>query len=347
MKWIAGFTFLLLLNLFVESRYVFTPSAIITDTEVWNRIASEKTDKIKYLIKRLRDGDSDPWLNAAAPVIWMSKDEKYPPSDPAELFEYSELWYREVNPLLPYLTVTEKRIAPGEDVNAHTPFDVVTRLFERGGIASGTAGFEYRYDRSQKLSRPAPLLWRLSLAPLFAEIQPQAEDEALIAVEFWYHNAYNYTGIFFGNHFGDWESFLILFSVKDKGGAPEIIPVAYNTSAHGGGTWRCKKDLLFENGRLQLFSAVGTHATYPTPGTHFNGIYPDITRRDTPWNTFELMRPLMREPYYGFSGSWGATSFVHWMNGPIPPGPRFKYLPRTVPESARAQWNDFIASCPL
>ena len=264
MKWIVGVIFLLLLNLFVERQYVFTDSFTIEDTEIWNKITTQKTVIIKAAVDRLRDGDTSAWLSEAVPMIWYSADEKFPPSDPAELLNFTELWYREVNPHFPFWTASEKRVALGETVDSHSPNDVVTRLFERGGINNGTAGFEYRYDAGQKLQSPAPLLWRLSLSPLFAEIQPDNPKRALVPVEFWYHSAYNYTGIYFGNHFGDWESFLILFAVNEIAGAAEIKPVAYNTSAHGGGTWHCKKDLLFENGRLQLFSATGTHGTPST-----------------------------------------------------------------------------------
>lgn len=331
----------------MESQLVFTDSRIISNSEIWNQISAKKSENLARVIRQLRDGDNLSWLEKATPVLWFAKSERYPPSDPAELFEHTELWYREVNVKLPYWTVIEKRIENGTGYGDHSANDVVTRLFERGGIASGTAGFEMHYDADQKFKKPAPLLWRLGLFPLFGEIQPASANLVFLPMEFWYHSTYNYTGIYFGNHFGDWESFLILFAASDINGKIEVNPVAYHTSAHGGGTWHCKKDLTFENGRLQLFSAVGTHATYATPGLHFQGLYPDIARRDVAWNAFEHLRPLVREPYYGFSGSWGATSFVHWMNGPIPPGPKFKFLPGVEPEKARAQFNEFIASCPL
>lgn len=346
MKWIATALALLLVNILVERLFVFSASRIIEDTEYWNEMARHKTPALAELIHSVETGEAPPWLADSAPLIWWHETEKYPASDPVELLQSSHIWYRKVSYLIPFWTVTELQLGPDEkSVEKHSPQDVVTRLYELGGINNGLAGFELRYDPDQKLVKPAPLLWRLGFSPLFKVVQPEANNKILLPIEFWSHNSYNYTGIYFGNHFGDWESFLILFEVSDKNSELIATPLYYNTSAHGHGDWHCKKDLSFENHRLQLYSAVGTHATYTSPGTHYNGIYPDHASRGKPWETWKLLRPLVKEPYYGFSGSWGATSFVHWMNGPLPPGPKFKYLPGVPADKVKAQYDEFVTAC--
>jgi hypothetical protein len=58
------------------------------------------------------------------------------------------------------------------------------------------------------------------------------------------------------------------------------------------------------------------------------------------------VRSLYLENYYGFSGSWGRTSYIDFQNAPIPPGPDFKYLPREIDtEKAYQQLMIVADSC--
>jgi hypothetical protein len=244
------------------------------------------------------------------------------------------LWYRKINRLFPF--VNDELVDLGKFDPAtfhtlihdgHTPADDVTRLMETGGIENGYAGFELRYDPYITPKLPAPLFWRLGHHPLFEKIQPDDPNRAFVPVEFWYHFNYNDTRWVVANHFGDWESVLFVFDVRSENGKISAKPVVVATSAHGGSHWHCEKNLSHRGEKAELFDAWGTHATYAEPGTHWRIIYPDIAAKGEAWETWKLMRPIVKENFYGFSGSWGETSYVYYQNAPLPPGPHFKFLP--------------------
>ncbi|RKF59100.1 Vacuolar protein sorting-associated protein 62 [Erysiphe neolycopersici] len=107
---------------------------------------------------------------------------------------------------------------------------------------------------------------------------------------FWfYFYSYNLgTTVFnirFGNHVGDWEHSLIRF----KNGVPQTIFF----SAHSGGLaydWNAVEKGKGEGreGRPILYSAVGTHAMYATPGRHSYilpfGLLADVTDKGPLWD---------------------------------------------------------------
>lgn len=337
----------------LQEFFLFRKSRFVRDTNLWSEIGRDKKPELKKILLHLERGDIQPWIESAAPVIWWHRQEKFKAVDPQKTFESSELWYREVHPLFFFLNQREKLIGPAATVNKKSllvedtsPFLHFSRLFESAGIKRGRAGFELRYDilKIPSFTPPPPLLWRLSLSPIFRDLQTQNEAELIIPIEFWYFIQHNPIPIYFGTHHGDWESFLILFRVSSiDGNILANIKHVY-TSAHGGGQWRCPEELEYSQNRLQLLSALDTHATYTTAGLQWR-LYPDRTEKGEAWETWHNLKALVQEPYYGFSGSWGRTSFIHWMNGPISPGPNFKFLPASDDVKSREQWIRFQESC--
>lgn len=340
---------MLLLLLFFHEQLLFRKSRFVENTEIWSEILATKNTELQKIIRQLENGAAQPWMIDSAPVLWWHSKENFKATDPLITFKNSTLWYREVHPFFFFMTTTLFSLGPiGEtyraeqSVNGFSPDAQFSRLFESAGIKNGHAGFELHYDLYE-FSAP-PLLWRLSLSPLFREIQNNSPNEILVPIEYWYFMAHNPIPIYFGTHNGDWESFLILFKVSLKEKVLAVQVEAVYTSAHGGGRWRCEEELELHNGRLQLYSALNTHATYTRPGFHWR-LYPDVTEKGLPWETWRNMRALTKESYYGFAGSWGRTSFIHWMNGPISPGPNFKFLPASEEKESRNQWKRFQESC--
>lgn len=339
----------LLCLFFFHENILFRKSRFVKDTDIWSEIGKTKNSELQNVLVQLGKGDIQPWIESAAPVIWWHQREKFKAVDPLETFLSSELWYRETHRFFFFLNQREDflgAIATTDRkdmfVENTSPFTHFSRLFENAGLKNGHAGFELRYD-IKKIS-PPPLLWRLSLSPLFRDLQSPNENELLVPIEFWYFINHNPIPIYFGTHNGDWESFLILFKISLVGETVSAQVKHVYTSAHGGGQWRCPKDLEYSQNRLQLFSALDTHATYTKPGIQWR-LYPDRTGRDTAWETWHRLRALVKEPYYGFSGSWGETSFIHWMNGPVSPGPNFKFLPASEEAQSRSQWERFQKNC--
>ncbi|CAD6499840.1 BgTH12-03946 [Blumeria graminis f. sp. triticale] len=114
-------------------------------------------------------------------------------------------------------------------------------------------------------------------------------DKGLGIVDaFWfYFYSYNFgTTVFnirFGNHIGDWEHSLIRFQ--------DGVPKAVFFSAHSGGlayAWKAVEKAKGREKRPILYSAVGSHAMYPTAGRHPYilpfGLLADLTDRGPLWD---------------------------------------------------------------
>jgi hypothetical protein len=332
-KTIAGFLILILAVLNIYN-IISTGSRIAKNDNLWSEITANKSADLKKAVTELDHGNEKPWIKEAAPLLWWHPEEKFKATDPREIIPSMHLWYRELNRFFPFVNNEYVDLGPFNPEtfrsvthNGHTPTDDVTRLMETGGINNGYAGFELHYDPFVVPKLPPPLFWRLGRHPLFKEIQPDGPNRLFLPVEFWYHFNFNDTRWFIANHFGDWESVLFVFDVKVSNDSLTAKPVLVSTSAHGGSTWHCEKNLSHKDSRAELFDAWGTHATYGEPGTHWRVIYPDRAERGSAWETWKLMRPIVKENFYGYSGSWGETSYVYYQNAPLPPGPHFKYLP--------------------
>jgi len=351
-KYFAGAAIALLL-LFNIYELISTGSRIFKTDLLWQEILAAKSDSFAKLVKQLDNGEDSGWLADQAPVIRWHPEEKYKSTDPQEILTTATLWYRKINKFFPFIDDELKELGPFNSstfktivYKGATPADDVTRLMETGGLDNGYSGFEIRYDSFMTPKLPAPLFWRISRHPLFKDVQTGDKDHLYLPVEFWYHFNYNDTRWHFGNHDGDWESVLFVFEARIDGGLVTINPFVVSISAHGGSSWHCEKNLSHFGGRIQLFNALGTHATYAEPGNHWRLIYPDKTGEGDIWETWKLMRPVEKENFYGFSGSWGRTSYVYFQNAPIAPGPHFKYLPADANiERAANDFKKVVKNC--
>lgn len=345
--------------LYARNQILMTESSLISDKTYWQEISKQKSTALQNLIMQFQSGNLSPasqtLLVQHAPKVWWHTRELFPAQDPLVFFQDSELWFREVLPFFPFWTKREVPVSSDTSNFLTTKFETfstvqpVSRLLEKQGLLAGLAGFELRYSTNIKSSSTAPLLWRLSHSELFKTVQPAASNELYLPIEFWYFSPHNPVDIYIGTHNGDWESFLILFHVTDStasAGNTELsfTPLYYNTSSHGNSSWHCPEEIQIEDQRWQLFSALGTHATYTQDQVQWR-IYPDRTGRGAAWDTWLNLRPLVQEAYYGFSGSWGRTSWIHFMNAPLGPGPLFKYLPRSSLQKSQQDWIN-LNRCP-
>lgn len=346
----AAIAVLLVVNIY---KLISIDSRIFKSDSLWPEVAETKSPSLKEFLLKLDRAEDSNWLTEHAPVIWWHPDEKHKATDPQEILPDATIWYREINRFFPFIDNELTNLGTFDAATFRTlvhrgatPSDDVTRLMETGGIDNGYAGFELRYNSFMKPKLPAPFFWRISRHPLFKSAQPEDPQHVYVPVEFWYHFNYNDTRWHFGNHDGDWESMLFVFDVGDEKGKLSIKPLAVSVSAHGGSNWYCEKKLNHLNGRVELFNALGTHATYAEPGNHWRLIYPDRTEKGEAWESWKLMRPIEKENFYGFSGSWGRTSYIYFQNAPIPPGPHFKYLPADAKiERSLKNFKKIISDC--
>ncbi|OAX78488.1 hypothetical protein ACJ72_07205 [Emergomyces africanus] len=156
----------------------------------------------------------------------------------------------------------------------------------------------------------------------------------------------------FGNHVGDWEHSLVRF----HNGTPKAIFFSEHSSGEA-----YSYDAVEKIGkRPVIYSATGTHAMYPTPGTHDYilpwGLLHDKTDRGPLWDparnyhayTYDHKNDTLRASnltpnapteWFYFAGHWGDKFYplgdtrqyrfagqYHYVNGPL--GPRFKDLGR-------------------
>lgn len=176
-------------------------------------------------------------------------------------------------------------------------------------------------------SRVPALFWQRGASPLPKHLSGTRD---LSLVEYWIHLPFNETGLWFGlgTHQGDWEGVALLFD--------EEHVVALYASQHDGGRWFCPADARWSGanvgeGRPVFFSALGTHATYATPGTHQRnllGLGDDVTAQGPLYDGAGGLRELSAQPFAGFRGHWGAWSWIPWNRGPRLPNPTTKFLPR-------------------
>ncbi|KAH1598432.1 hypothetical protein KXX34_008157 [Aspergillus fumigatus] len=156
----------------------------------------------------------------------------------------------------------------------------------------------------------------------------------------------------FGNHIGDWEHCLVRF----YNGQPKALFF----SAHSAGEAYSYEAVEKIGQRPVIYSAVGTHAMYATPGVHSYvlpwGLLHDQTDRGPLWDpllnshmyTYDHVNdtlrastasPLAPTEWFYFNGHWGDKFYplgdrrqyrfagqYHYVNGPL--GPRFKHLHR-------------------
>ena len=336
MKTLIGILLVVLATLGSSHYFLFSESRLFTNTPFWQQDNFKKSELIKKELSLLQQGQLNEKIKTYLPVLWWHPDEKFKSSDPASVFSKSEIWFKQLSSILPFISVREVKVAKITDSSWKSvefenfkPVDVVSRLHESKGLNKGYSGFELRYDINEEQPENPPLMWRLSKHPVFEKIQTENPQEMFLPLEIWYFSAYNYTDIHFGFHDGDWESMLVLFKVTDIDNSLSFSVALISLSAHGHTVWHCPKNFNYVDSHFEVFSALGTHATYKDEGVHLR-IYPDRTGKGTAWQTWNNTRSLYNEPYYGFSGSWGRTSYVEFQNGPIAPGPDFKYLPREM-----------------
>ncbi|WP_194239872.1 Vps62-related protein [Amycolatopsis sp. YIM 10] len=118
------------------------------------------------------------------------------------------------------------------------------------------------------------------------------------------------------DHEGDWER----IAVRTDG---EGARVGVTLWGHGKSCYLRDDQLEWVNDHPMVYSAKGTHASYADDGVHRHGV--DRTSAGTPWETWQRVRPIADEPWYGYWGAWGSVGTPGpWANhrtGPAGPHP--------------------------
>ncbi|MCM2277160.1 MAG: hypothetical protein NDJ89_03725 [Oligoflexia bacterium] len=267
-------------------------------------------------------------LRRYAPRIWWHPEERFGPMDPLDFLKACSLWSG------PSSARSRRVAAAGEALPA-----LLRKLGRkpegRKPPAPENLRFEGNYPDFRRLSASelerVPMFWRLSPRQPDAGAAPAGTLRVLL--EYWYYSPYNEaTPIGIGNHEGDWEGIAMLIELReDARGALSHRPLAGYYAAHEGGAWHCASELDWTPEHPEAFSALGTHATYPTEGRKL-ALALDHAARGRAWESWRRLLPLELEPYYGFTGRWGPLSALGFMSGPRAPAPSFKARPPIPPE---------------
>ncbi|KAI4129801.1 MAG: hypothetical protein LQ338_002052 [Usnochroma carphineum] len=305
-----------------------------------------------------------------APLVHLFSGEKFWPCDIAEHLEH----------VTPYLNYTPIR-ATSDNMNVtnldklneytHGRFVYLTsddNVEERPGWLGGEKNIP---DDPEELYSHNQGTYRVNQRPISAHSDGQvhggrSDAPAVLVVvnkghgivdAFWFF-FYSYNlgnlvfNVRFGNHVGDWEHTLVRF----HHGKPKFVFL----SEHYFGQAYTYDAVEKIGKRPVVYSAVGTHAMYATPGLHPYvlplGLLHDQTDRGPLWDpalnvlsydynhTSDVLHPSKLTPsapteWFYFNGHWGdrfyplgdARQYVfagqyHYVNGPL--GPRWKHLGR-------------------
>lgn len=150
-------------------------------------------------------------------------------------------------------------------------------------------------------------------APVYWEYVPP-KDGRLSAYLYWFFYPYN---DFTLNHEGDWERAAVQLD-GDR-------PVGVTFAKHGGPVcFKPWEDMGMTDGRAEVYSAKGSHGSYPTADDHHLSWYQgtDHTGRGFAWDTSVTLLNVKDQPWYGYRGIWGKLGKVKWSTGPPGPWPK-------------------------
>ena len=121
-------------------------------------------------------------------------------------------------------------------------------------------------------------------------------------------------------HEGDWERITVYLDQADPWKAPPASVAFYR---HSTNTFR-KWGSVEKEAKMHpvVYSAIGSHASLPSPGFGFI----DVGDADGPrWQTWDDLAPIVEQPWYGFGGAWGRVGRVRDSTGPLGPGAHWKH----------------------
>ncbi|WP_181771227.1 hypothetical protein [Amycolatopsis pittospori] len=138
------------------------------------------------------------------------------------------------------------------------------------------------------------------------------EYEAKNFITYWMFYPYN-NGPLVQNHEGDWERVAIRLDANDK-------PVTVAYFGHGGSCVKPWASAPKSGGHPIVFSARGTHASYPREGDFPTALgFSDHTGKGAVWQTATAYDARTR-PWFRFGGAWGEVGESTHTTGPGGPG---------------------------
>ncbi|MGX7828911.1 hypothetical protein ACTG9Q_27865 [Actinokineospora sp. 24-640] len=150
-------------------------------------------------------------------------------------------------------------------------------------------------------------------APAYWEYVPPKDGRAS-AYLYWFFYPYNEFRL---SHEGDWER----VAVQVEGDRPVGVAFAKHGAPACSTPW---EDMPKSGNRAEVFSAKGSHGSYPDEGDHPISWYQgtDHTGKGFAWDTSTTLLNVKDQPWYGYRGIWGKVGRIKVTSGPAGPWPK-------------------------
>lgn len=208
----------------------------------------------------------------------------------------------------------------------------------RGSAELGAEGFYLKGDESMRAGTGtlAPVYWQYYKGAYVYWFFYPYNDAPSIPIGPAEVNAFD--------HEGDWER----IAVRTDG---EGARIGVTLWGHGNSCYLRGEQLDWVDDHPVVYSATGTHASYAEDGLHRGGV--DRTSAGTRWETWQYVRPVADEPWYGYGGGWGSVGApgpeANHRTGPAGPQPNREPAdawtehhctePDQLPLAMRGEWR--------
>ena len=295
-------------------------------------VAQDNPTQLPYIIATPGGGVITDAPQRYAPYVWLHSSEAAFPDSASQFISESRLRWSHWNCRdhavenpdgsdASYDAIDQSRLGEGAGSNAyshtgnlvqgsvcvHGTRDYLANEFTRPRdskperVTNGAEGMFLDLKNSEHKGNPT-----LADDPVYYNYLPQHY------VVYWFFYPYNNFSFhsFPEKHEGDWERIVVRLDAGNHatqvafyrhGCEPTIVdwPNLQNGSEGS-----------LENGTHPVvYSGLGSHASYPTPGENGGGStcqpFPDQTDEGTPWSTWLNVQDVFAQQWYGFGGAWG------------------------------------------
>ena len=128
--------------------------------------------------------------------------------------------------------------------------------------------------------------------------------------QYWFFFGYNDGWASF-NHQGDWEHVALVMHENEAVGA--------YFAAHGSPSYHPRSELQWVGEHLVVYSAKGSHASYPRAGSFHTAKVDKTADGGVVWRTWTKLEQLADQPWRNFAGAWGEVGALATTTGPLGP----------------------------
>jgi hypothetical protein len=273
-----------------------------------------------------------------APILYLHPQEQYLPMHADEFVRSSRLWRGRGNRVSSVFDVEAKAWVP--DPGGGRLFGVPVDLLSRWDLLHGPDDaswsrrpHDHRFRRRRAVRLEHPRRGRRRPSPRPAAPATTSQPwRGHTLVSYWFFYGFSQFLAWIA-HQGDWEHASLVIR-KDA-------VVSGFFAVHEGKYFVEADDLRWRDGRLQIYSAKGRHATWWKAGEHWVGltflqdqdrignlepeaVLQDETAAGPAWDLRLNLRPLAGQPWRLFAGARGKVGDAPHATGPL--GPWFKRL---------------------